>query len=228
MTHGWLYNPVVDPETGCISDALGVPEAAVFDIVANACFVKSDPNTYPARATAVSWPNGARRIIGGSYAPPGIMGPDSTIPQLVWKPAPNWRAFLRLEGKGTTGWWNATLPAFYDTSGPIYNGFEYESPFLFRGYSHEMETGAKTVSAGWNVLCTFPDWDGTNLGDGVLGATLPTAGQEVIVTGYHPYMHSFGLEEGADMNATVYPDASCPRVAIPLMHGGVIQGALVT
>lgn len=226
MHHGWLYSPTITPETGCVADALGMPEGAVFDITGNACFVKGDPTTYPAHATAITWPTGVRKLLGQQYAPPGIGGPDSNAPKLMWRAAPAWRCFQRLEGKGTTGWWNAVLPPFYDTSGPIYNGYEYERPFLFRGYSHEMQAGAIGGSGGWNVLATFPSWDGVNLGDGVLGATLPTPGQEIIVTGYHPYMAAFGPEQGADMHATLYPQPTAPRVAVPVLHGGVIQGAL--
>lgn len=216
MVHGWCYANEVDPETGKMVTAHQMPEGCLTVVGLRGLF--DSGGTY---AACLSWPTGVRKL-SGTYLNLGASTPGPTV---MWRDAGPWRwAVPTTFGAEWGNVDNSALPSPFDTS-PFNFVPDTVTPTLWRGYHSFEQPNAELEAGGWHELCSFASWDsGTGeLGDPTWGGTLPTAGQEIIITAFHADMAST-----ADLvTLHLYPEATVSPVAIPLAHGGVIQGGTI-
>jgi hypothetical protein len=77
------------------------------------------------------------------------------------------------------------------------------------------------TGGGWNILADFTGVGGDEV-DAVMGATLPTEGQEIIIAGSIDQLTPGNIELDA-LYFTIVPEpGKCP-VPLPLARGGILQ-----
>jgi hypothetical protein len=230
--NGWLYAVSIDPETGKITEAHKMPEACqVTDSVKSSFYYWQVGTLMTApRCVAMTWPTGVRAI-SGYVARPSFgypVGANFRPAKLQWRHARPWTYGLMVSDGGFSGpyWWTnqSGFPYTYPVIGDTGQSSAMGPMFPYRTM-RMLDEGAP----GWNDLATFPGLTaggtGTTAFPGTMGGTLPAPGDEVIISGQSGWHNGVSSppQEYA-LGFTLIPDASVSPIAIPLAHGGVIQG----
>jgi len=242
IRNGWTYTADIDANTGKVTAITPVPEPNVVAASVLDEFVNNNGGNTPA-ACAMTW-GGARKIIGrcdGDLNGPFI-SPGAATGILRWRPANPWRFVMHLRRIGwafgqpaqndwTAGAGAGQLAGIVHPTDFVQPQFEASPPFLqgrvnlFRGLRAR---DSVAVSGGWNTLATFAFPNSTTQVDGVLGGTLPTVGQEIIISGESGYIFGTLPFAGPPMKIPIsfvlFPEASPTHVALGQALGGVLQG----
>lgn len=239
IRNGWAYCADIDANTGAVTAIVPVGEPCVVAASVLDEFVNNVGGNTPA-ACAMTWA-GARKIRaradGDIHGP--FLSPGAGAGILRWRPANPWRFVMHLRRYG----WAFGQPAVDDWTAGAAAGqlagivhptdFIQPQPYgaggigapvqLFRGLRAR---DSIAVSGGWNTLATFAFPSSTTEVDGVLGGTLPTIGQEIIISGESGYVFAppFFPPNKVPISFVLFPDGAPTPVALPVAMGGVLQG----
>lgn len=242
---GWTYSATVNPTTGAILTIVPIPEPCVVTSSVLDEFVNSRGGE--PRAHAMVW-GGMRKII----ARPDLVAPFAVIGGgpfatgiLRWRLAQPWRTVMHLRRRGWLAGWPALNDWTQGVGAGMLNGFLHPLDFvspdpaagfppgvgcplqLFRGLRAR---DSVAVSGGWNTLATFGlPAVGNQQATGIPGATLPAIGDEILISGQSGFTYTGGFPplfppQHTPINFVLYPEASPTAVAVPIAHGGVLQG----
>jgi len=242
---GWTYSATVDPTTGAILTIVPVTEPSVITSSVLDEFVNSRGGE--PRAHAMVW-GGMRQILARPdlAAPFAVIGGGPIAAGILrWRLAQPWRTVMHLRRRG----WLFGFPPLNDwtfgVGAGMLNGFLHPLDFvspdpaggfppgvgcplqLFRGLRAR---DSVAVSGGWNTLATFAfPAVGNVQATGVPGATLPAIGDEILISGQSGFTFTGGFPplippQHLPINFVLYPEASPVAIAVPIAHGGVLQG----
>ena len=187
----------------------------------------------------MTW-SGARKIIASADCN-GLFGLSggAAVGILRWRPANPWRFVMHLRRQGWLFGWPArddwTAGAAAGQLAGIVHPFDFIQPQpyggggvgvpvqLFRGLRAR---DSVAVAGGWNTLATFAFPNATTQVDGIMGGTLPTIGQEIIISGESGYIVPpfIGPPMKTPISFVLFPEASPTHVALGQAMGGVLQG----
>jgi len=237
--NGWTYCADIDPNTGAVVSLATVPEPNVVAASVLDEFVNDIGGNTPA-ACAMTW-NNVRKITARADADihGPFLSPGAAFGILRWRPANPWRFVMHLRRYG----WAFGQPAVDDWTAGAAAGqllgivhptdFIQPQPYgaggvgvpaqLFRGLRAR---DSVAVAGGWNTLATFAFPNSTTQVDGVMGGTLPTVGQEIIIAGESGYIVApfVGPPNKTPISFVLYPQAAPTPVALCAALGGVLQG----
>ena len=238
IRNGWTYNANIDPQTGAVTTIVSVPEPNV--VAASVLDEFANNNGGSPAACAMTW-SGARKIVASADCN-GLFGLSGGAAGgiLRWRPANPWKFVMHLRRVG----WAFGQPALNDwTAGAaagqlagivhptdfIQPQQEVAPPFIFGRLNLFRGLRARdsvAVAGGWNTLATFAFPNATTQVDGVMGGTLPTVGQEIIISGESGYLVPpfIGPPMKTPISFVLFPEASPTPVALGEAMGGVLQG----
>lgn len=243
MAHGWSYATQIEPETGIVVEALPMPEPCV--VHAETWFYTEAPqsnrgfyNLPPPQTVALSWPTGIRGFKGSA---PGTN--VAWTGRLFWRPAGDWEYLIGRNDYGSPVDWvgigtfnkSPIVPAPVEYPGRCYRAVHggeqrtYMNNFNIGSSAEDLDnwTIPTPTGGGWNILADFTSdpGDPTKEVDAVMGSTLPTEGQEIIIYGLTnraSWSGSIPLA-GKPLAFAIYPEpGKCP-VPLPLARGGILQ-----
>ncbi len=241
MANGWSYATQIEPETGIVVEALPMPEPCV--VRAETWFYTEAPqsnrdsyNLPPPQTVALSWPTGIRGFKGSA---PGTN--VAWTGRLFWRPAGDWEYLIGRDDYGTPVDWvgigtfnkSPTVPTPVDYPGRCYRAVHggeqrtYLNNFNIGSSAEDLDdwTIPTPTGGGWDILADFTSDPGDPLKevDAVMGSTLPTEGQEIIIYGLTNRASWSGSTPlaGKPLAFVIYPEpGKCP-VPLPLARGGI-------